>query len=216
MAGLLKLVEDWLVEKPERIVLNEQMPEELGEVLYAKRFSLAWVDEPPEGLLAWVRDVRQNGPGLRYREWCDGQFSGCIAPVVMSSFGDLGDTLCNTLNEAIMNYAEHAYLPVVREREIGVQVTLAGYGDGRRAAWGVVSVPEDARLVAPLNPARLQRKKLGEGTRPGKGSYRGWGTTILAGLMPHAVYTREPSGSYSLKIGTDGRDAMPASLARCS
>lgn len=115
---------------------------------------------------AWLK----GGDAELFRDTCDRYFWKEMVPAVENGLGDLASPFLNTINEAIINYAEYSFRPWSVFRSITAQVFLT---EGN-LAYGIVR-PHGSRQ-RPFDPLTLKQRDK----RPPLGSMRrGWGHTLL-------------------------------------
>ena len=118
-----------------------------------------------ENFVAWLsgRDAE------RFRDRCDAFFWEEMVPVIEEHFGAVAEPFMNTINEAIINYAEYSFRRWATLRRVTVQIFLTE-GD---LAYGIVR-PYGLRLRL-FDPLKLKEKQPGAIQR----MKRGWGHTLL-------------------------------------
>ncbi len=165
-----------------QVLKNELEPVADGverEVLFQESFVL------PGRLGRRIRDIYRRG-GLRrlwanfvawlagsdsqrFRDRCDAYFWDELVPVIEKSFGTVAEPFMNTINEAIINYAEYSFRRWAALRRIGVQIFLT---EGE-LAYAIVR-PYGTRLRL-FDPLKLKEKQPGAIHQ----MRRGWGHTLL-------------------------------------
>ena len=105
-----------------------------------------------------------------FRDTCDRYFWKTMVPSIEGGLGDLAYPFLNTINEAIINYAEYSFRPWAAFRSISVQV-FHTEGD---LAYGIIR-PRGLRQRA-FDPLTL--KERDEPNALGA-MRRGWGHTLL-------------------------------------
>ncbi len=142
----------------------------------------------PGGLGRRLRDIYRSGakPGIgrlrtnfvawltgkdaeRFRDRCDAYFWEEIVPDIEENFGSVAEPLMNTINEAIINYAEYSFRRWAALRRITTQVFVT---EGE-LAYGIVR-PYGMRLRL-FDPLKLKEKQPGAI----QDMKRGWGHTLL-------------------------------------
>jgi hypothetical protein len=133
-----------------------------------------------------------------FRDSCDRYFWKEMVPVVEGGFGAVAHPFLNTINEAIINYAEYSFRRWSFFRSISAQV-FCTEGD---LAYGIIR-PHGLRQRA-FNPLALKRKER----RDSLGTMqRGWGHTLLMERalfisFDHSVSRR----GMMIVVGPDGAD----------
>ena len=168
-----------------QVLKNELEPPDAGaerKVLFQAQFVI------PGGLGRRLRDIYRSGerPGLGrlwaalrawlsgrdaelFRDRCDAYFWAELVPVIEERFGVVAEPFMNTINEAIINYAEYSFRRWSALRRVTAQIFLTE-GD---LAYGIVR-PYGMRLRL-FDPLKLKEKQpgaIGE-------MKRGWGHTLL-------------------------------------
>ena len=115
--------------------------------------------------LAWLggRDAE------RFRDRCDAYFWREVVPDIERHFGPVAEPFMNTINEAIINYAEYSFRRWSALRRITAQIFFT---EGE-LAYGIVR-PYGLRLRL-FDPLKLKEKKPGAIQQ----MKRGWGHTLL-------------------------------------
>lgn len=118
-----------------------------------------------KNFMAWLsgRDAE------RFRDRCDAFFWQEIVPAIEENFGDVAEPFMNTINEAIINYAEYSFRRWAALRRVTAQIFLTE-GD---LAYGIVR-PYGTRLRL-FDPLKLKEKQPGAIGQ----MKRGWGHTLL-------------------------------------
>ena len=166
------------------------------EVLFAARYVI------PGGLWRRLRDIYRGGdrPGLRnlwagFRSWlggsdaarfrdrCDAYFWREVVPEIEANFGAVAEPFMNTINEAIINYAEHSFRRWAALRRVSAQIFLT---EGE-LAYGIVR-PYGLRLRL-FDPLKLKEKQPGALHR----MRRGWGHTLLMRRALFISFDHSPS-----------------------
>jgi hypothetical protein len=115
---------------------------------------------------AWL----EGSDGELFRDTCDRYFWQEMVPAVETGMGDLAEPFLNTINEAIINYAEYSFRPWSIFRTISAQVFLT---EGN-LAYGIIR-PRGTRQQA-FDPLSLRQRDK----PPAIGDMRrGWGHTLL-------------------------------------
>ncbi len=114
---------------------------------------------------AWLR--RDDSEGFRDR--CDQTFFEQIVPEIDANFGDLAGPMNNTINEAIINYAEYSFKRYALGRRIAVHM----FKTEGNLGYAIVR-PLGTRLRA-FDPLALKKKHPTELHK----AKRGWGFTIM-------------------------------------
>lgn len=129
-------------------------------------------------VLHWIR----GADGDRFRDLCDRCFWRIMVPSISASFGDLADRVLNTINEAIINYAEYSFRPWSVRRRIHVQL----FKTDRDLAYVIIR-PSGTRLRS-FDPLAL-RMRSSDTTMAKK---RGWGHTLLMERALFLSFDHEP------------------------
>ena len=118
-----------------------------------------------ENFRAWLAGADAE----RFRDRCDAYFWEEIVPDIEAHFGPVGEKFMNTINEAIINYAEYSFRRWAALRRVTAQIFLT---EGH-LAYGIVR-PYGMRLRL-FDPLKLKEKQPGTiGLMK-----RGWGHTLL-------------------------------------
>ncbi len=144
------------------------------EILYSRRFLLpgSWLrnvlTRPAHALLdllAWLGGRDRQ----RFRDRCDARFWSDVVPVLERHFGAVAEPLMNTVNEAVINYAEYSFRSWSLRRRIAVHV----FHTEDDLGYAIIR-PLGARLRVfdPLDLKEKTAETLEE-------SRRGWGHTII-------------------------------------
>jgi len=130
-----------------------------------RRGPVAALRRAATNLAGWV----SGRDSARFRDRCDRFFWEEVVPVIDGRFDDLAEPLMNTVNEAIINYAEHGFRSWSFYRRVSLQL-FRTEGD---LAYGIVR-PYGTRLRR-FDPLALKERE------PGALSHmrRGWGHTLL-------------------------------------
>ena len=131
-------------------------------------------DSHDEGFLARLMNLcgawlRGNDAEL-FRDTCDRYFWQEMVPDIEAGLGDLAHPFLNTINEAIINYAEYSFRRWAIFRSISAQV----FSTEENLAYGIIR-PHGLRQRA-FNPLALKQRG-----NPGTlgAMQRGWGHTLL-------------------------------------
>lgn len=116
-----------------------------------------------------IREWLTGGRAENFRDRCDRFFWEEMVPVIEREFGPLAHPFMNTINEAIINYAEYSYRPWSFRRRVSAHI-FRTEGD---LAYGIVR-PSGSRLRT-FNPLRLRQKRADTLAQ----MRRGWGHTLL-------------------------------------
>jgi len=168
-----------------QVLKNELEPVDPGaerEVLYSREFMI------PGGLRRRLWDIYRGGskPGLLnvlgnfsawltgrnselFRDRCDAYFWKELVPAIEENFGELAEPVMNTVNEAIINYAEYSFRRWAALRRITVHMFLTE----DELAYCVIR-PYGTRLRF-FDPLKLKQKEVGAIHE----MRRGWGHTLL-------------------------------------
>lgn len=196
-----------------QVLKNELEPAADGverKVLFQARYLI------PGRLGRRLRDIYMSGtkPGLgnlwrnfrswlagadaeRFRDRCDAYFWSEMVPVIEERFGPVADKFMNTINEAIINYAEHSFRRWSALRRISAQIFLT---EGELAYAIVRPYGRRQRLFDPLklkekHPGAIQQMK------------RGWGHTLLMRRALFISFDHSPtSRGLMMIVGPDSSD----------
>jgi hypothetical protein len=105
----------------------------------------------------------------RFRDRCDAYFLEEVVPEIEEHFGAVAEPFMNTINEAIINYAEHSFRRWAALRRITAQIFLTE----DELAYGIVR-PYGLRLRL-FDPLKLKERQAGALHQ----MKRGWGHTLL-------------------------------------
>jgi hypothetical protein len=153
-------------------------------------------DEPGVGrlwanFLAWLggRDAE------RFRDRCDAYYWQEVVPDIERHFGSVAEPFMNTINEAIINYAEYSFRRWAALRRITVQIFLT---EGQ-LAYGIVR-PYGMRLRL-FDPLKLKEKQPGAIHQ----MKRGWGHTLLMRRALFISFDHSPTNrGLMLIVGPEG------------
>lgn len=129
-------------------------------------------------LFFWVVGKDQE----RFRDLCDRCFWRIMVPSISESFGAFADRVLNTINEAIINYAEYSFRPWSARRRIHVHL----FKTDRDLAYVIIR-PTGTRLRS-FDPLALKRRSS-DSTMAKK---RGWGHTLLMERALFLSFDHEP------------------------
>ena len=154
-----------------QVLKNELEPAAPGtdrEILFEAEFTI------PGGFWRRLHGISHSGkkPGLvsllsnlrawlagrdaeRFRDRCDGYFWEELVPAIEENFGELAEPFMNTINEAIINYAEYSFRRWAALRRITAQLFVT---EGE-LAYGIVR-PYGTRLRL-FDPLKLKEKEPG-------------------------------------------------------
>jgi hypothetical protein len=194
-----------------QVLKNELRPTVPGtrrEILAVAEFTI------PGGLWRRLRDIYRSGPrsGVAsllanfsawltgrntelFRDRCDAYFWKVLVPVIEENFGAAAEPLMNTINEAIINYAEYSFRRWAAFRRITVQMFLTE----DELAYGIVR-PYGTRLRF-FDPLKLKEK------RPGAihEMRRGWGHTLLMSRALFISFDQSPTNrGLMIIVGPEG------------
>jgi hypothetical protein len=181
------------------ILKNELTPvssDQRRQLLFESRFTLpdsvigrlraGWRDP---GLLSVWREIAGDlGSWLtgrdreRFRDRCDRSFWKRIVPVITENFGELADTVLNTINEAIINYAEYSF----GKRALFRKVNIHLFKTEGNLAYAIIH-PSGSRLKR-FDPLSIKTRQPGS-RHPRK---RGWGHTLLMERALFISFDHEP------------------------
>ncbi len=102
----------------------------------------------------------------RFRDRCDRFFWEQMVPVITANFGELADPVMNTINEAIINYAEYSFGRWALRRRVHAHL----FKTEGNLAYAIIR-PSGTRIRS-FDPLALRTREPG----PRK---RGWGHTLL-------------------------------------
>jgi hypothetical protein len=174
-------------EKRRRILFERRytLPGSLGFRLYRR---LERFPGSPraflERLVLLVRFWLAGKDADLFRDTCDRYFWELMVPEVEEAFGNLAHPFLNTINEAIINYAEYSFRPWAAFRSIAVQV----FCTEDELAYGIIR-PRGLRQRA-FNPLDLKERE-----RPDTlgAMRRGWGHTLLMQRALFISFDHSPS-----------------------
>jgi hypothetical protein len=124
-----------------------------------------------KNLAAWLA----GGDAEIFRDRCDRGFWDDMVPVIEAKFGDVAEPIMNTVNEAILNYAEYSFKRWALWRKVIVHL----FRTEDDLAYAIIR-PRGFR-VAVFDPLELKEKS----PETVLDRRRGWGHTIL---MRHALF----------------------------
>lgn len=143
-------------------------------LLRSDRFTL-----PGNSLRKWltrpVRAVRDclgwlgGKDAQRFRDRCDSHFWNDVVPILEEHFGAVAEPLMNTVNEAVINYAEYSF----RRWALRRRVALHLFHTEEDLGYAIIR-PFGSRLRV-FDPLELKEK----GSDTLEESRRGWGHTIV-------------------------------------
>lgn len=141
---------------------------------------------------AWLRGV----DATHFRDRCDRAFWREVVPDVTASFGVMADVVLNTINEAIINYAEYSFGPWAVWRRIHIRL-FKTEGD---LVYAIIR-PSGHRLRS-FDPLALKTREIA----PAKLLKRGWGHTLIMERALFLSFDHEPRRRGMLVIlGPDSR-----------
>jgi hypothetical protein len=170
---------------PKRTLLFDRsfsLPEGLVNCLKSgsnSRGLVRCIVEHAADLVAWVK----GDDGERFRDRCDSYFLREMVPYISEHFGDLADMVLNTINEAIINYAEYSFDRWCVRRRVHVHLF---WTEGDLAY--VIIRPSGSRLSS-FEPLTLQTREHG----PRQLKKRGWGHTLLMERALFVSFDRDPN-----------------------
>lgn len=129
--------------------------------------------------LAWLR----GQDAARFRDRCDAYFWRELVPDIERHFGAVAEPFMNTINEAIINYAEHSFRRWAALRRISAQIFFTE----DELAYAIVR-PYGLRLRL-FDPLKLKEKQPGALQR----MRRGWGHTLLMRRALFISFDHSPS-----------------------
>jgi len=139
----------------------------------------------------------------RFRDRCDRYFWREMVPRIAESFGSLADPVLNTINEAIINYAEYSFHAWCLRRRVHVHL----FRTDDDLAYAVIR-PSGTRLRA-FDPLAL-KTRVSSGKRVLQ--KRGWGHTLLMERALFLSFDRDPDRRGMLVVvGLPDLRAEPAS-----
>jgi hypothetical protein len=124
-----------------------------------------------KNLTAWLT----GGDAEIFRDRCDRGFWDDMVPVIEAKFGNVAEPIMNTVNEAILNYAEYSFKRWALWRKVVVRL----FRTEDDLAYAIIR-PRGLR-VAVFDPLELKEKS----PETVLDQRRGWGHTIL---MRHALF----------------------------
>ena len=133
----------------------------------------------------------------QFRDRCDAYFWREMVPAIEENFGPVAEPFMNTINEAIINYAEYSFRRWAALRRISAQIFFTE-GD---LAYGIVR-PYGLRLRL-FDPLKLKEKQPGAI----QNMKRGWGHTLLMRRALFISFDRSPTNrGLMIIVGPDGSD----------
>ncbi len=144
-----------------------------------------------ENFVAWLtgRDAE------RFRDRCDAYFWDELVPAIEENFGAVAEPFMNTINEAIINYAEYSFRRWAALRRVTAQIFLTE-GD---LAYGIVR-PYGMRLRL-FDPLKLKERQPGAIQR----MKRGWGHTLLMRRALFISFDHSPANrGLMIIVGPEG------------
>lgn len=148
------------------------------EVALRSRSPLKTVVEAVADLGSWLIGTDYE----RFRDRCDRYFWREMVPRITESFGSLADPVLNTINEAIINYAEYSFKRWCLRRRVHVHL----FRTDDDLAYAIIR-PSGTRLRA-FDPLSLKTRVTG--TRLLR--KRGWGHTLLMERALFLSFDRDP------------------------
>ena len=144
----------------------------------------SWTRKLLKRLVVFSRAWLAGRDAALFRDICDRYFWVEMVPEVEAGLGELAYPFLNTINEAIINYAEYSFRRWSAFRSISAQVFLTE-GD---LAYGIVR-PAGLGLRT-FDPLSLRQRK----TRGTMGEMRrGWGHTLLMERALFISFDKSPS-----------------------
>lgn len=134
------------------------------------------------GLLDDLRSWLRGRDAERFRERCDAYFWEVMVPEIDARFGRLAGPMANTVNEAIMNYAEYSFRRYAFRRRLKVHL----FKTEGELGYAILR-PLGTRLHT-FDPLALKTKHLGD-LHTGR---RGWGFTIMLGQALFISFDHSP------------------------
>lgn len=152
---------------------------ERRKLLASRRFVLpgdsgGWSNFP--GWLAGTNNIA-------FRDRCDSAFWGQVVPYLEENFGDVAEPLMNTVNEAVINYAEYSFRRWSMRRRVATQLFLTE----DQLGYAIIR-PLGTRLRV-FDPLEL-KEKTAETLEETK---RGWGHTILMRRALFISFDKSPT-----------------------
>ena len=154
-------------------------PEIGRELIFHRRFHL-----PEKSAPSWrrLRDWLSGRDAIAFRDRCDRAFWEQVVPVIEAQFGELADLVMNTVNEAVINYAEYSFRPWSLGRRVMVDLFLT---EGN-LAYTIIR-PSGTRLAV-FDPLELKEKS----PETLLNRKRGWGHTILMRRALFVSFDHQP------------------------
>jgi hypothetical protein len=118
----------------------------------------------------------------RFRDHCDRCFWQEVVPVITTHFGDLADAVMNTINEAIINYAEYSFGRFALRRRVHAHL----FKTEGELAYAIIR-PSGTRLRQ-FDPLAIKTRQ--PGSRHSR--KRGWGHTLLMERALFISFDHEP------------------------
>lgn len=134
------------------------------------------------GLFDDLRYWLRGEDAERFRERCDEYFWEVMVPEIDANFGRLAGPMSNTVNEAIMNYAEHSFQSYALCRRVRVHL----FKTEGELGYAILR-PLGTRLRT-FDPLALKTKHLDD-LHTGR---RGWGFTIMLGQALFISFDHTP------------------------
>ena len=179
--------------------IGERAPVMTAAAVYVLKNEMARLDEPParrellyEGHFVLPGGAAREPGRLRgwlsgrdreaFRDRCDRAFWRQVVPVIEREFGDLAELVMNTVNEAIINYAEYSFKPWALGRRVVVQL----FRTEGELAYAIVR-PRGLRLNR-FDPLALKERSSDTLLH----RKRGWGHTLLMQRALFVSFDRAP------------------------
>ncbi|NJL26937.1 MAG: hypothetical protein HC897_03150 [Thermoanaerobaculia bacterium] len=135
-----------------------------------------------KGALEDVRFWFRGTDAERFRDRCDEYFWEVMVPEIESRFGRLAGPMANTINEAIMNYAEYSFGRWAVRRRIKVHLFKT------EGELGYAILRPLGTRMRTFDPLALKTKHLDD-LHTGR---RGWGFTIMLGQALFISFDHSP------------------------
>jgi hypothetical protein len=171
-------------DDPKRNVLFERsytIPEPIASRIrdsFRKGQMLLWVKLILREFWLWLK----GNDNAAFRDRCDSYFWKKLVPDINEAFGDMADHVLNTINEAIINYAEHSFGRHAMRRQIHVFL----FKTDDDLAYAVIRPSGSPQRT--FNPLSLQTRPKGIRS-PLK---RGWGHTLIMERALFLSFDRHP------------------------
>ncbi|MDX1502897.1 MAG: hypothetical protein R3325_11100 [Thermoanaerobaculia bacterium] len=140
--------------------------------------------EAAAGYLRQLRARLGGDDAELFRDRCDRYFWEVMVPVIEEQFGRLAGPFMNTINEAIINYAEYSFHPWAIARRVSAHIFRT---EGDLAYAIIRPLGFGQRTFDPLSLRQKSAETLSE-------MRRGWGHTLLMRRALFISFDRAPRG----------------------